>query len=168
MSNRETTRSDKNSSKTEYGLNQVFETPSGHQIQLDNTPGNERIFIRHSSGTYMEMSADGKVTSFTVGDQKNYNKAGVTFTVDENSDVKMSGHNRIVTGGGLHSEIAGDLGAAVGGDLALVGMGKVNMRAKQVYFGSDGSLNIRCGGNLNIEADGDIVMRGAKIHLNPV
>ncbi len=166
MSNRETTRSDKSSYKGEYGLVQVIETPAGHQIQMDNTPGNERIFIRHSSGTYVEMSADGKVTTYAVGDQKNYNKAGVTNTVDENLDSKVSGHSRQVMGGGGHLETAGDFGAAIGGDLALVGMGKVNMRAKQIYMGSDGSMNINCQGDLNIKAGGQVKINGSQIFLN--
>lgn len=164
---RHETRSDPSTYDAQYGLIQVFETPAGHQIQLDNTPGAERMFIRHSSGSYMEMSADGKVTSFTVGDKKDYSKAGVTLTIDENNDIKISGHNRLICGGGSHVEVAGDAGVAVGGDVALVGMGKLNMRAKSVYLGSDGDININSGGQINIEASGQIIQRGQHIHLNP-
>jgi hypothetical protein len=163
---KENTRSDKSTYNAQYPMNQVWETPSGHQLQVDNTPGHERIFIRHSSGTFMEMSADGKVQTFTVGDSKTTNKAGVTLTIDENNDVKISGHNRLMCSGGAHIEVAGDAGIAVGGAVALVGMGPVNIRAKSAYLGTDGDLNINAGGGINMKAAGNVTVRGANIFLN--
>lgn len=153
---REDTRTDESSYDAQYPYNKVWETLSGHQIQFDDTPGKERIFIRHASGTYTEISADGKVISYAVGDSKSYNKAGVTFTVDENGDIKMSGHQRIVVGGGAHIEVAGDAGVFAGGDLAAAVIGKANIRAKSMYMGTDGDMNMNVGGNLNIKAKGTV------------
>lgn len=171
---KQTTRVDESSYNAQYPYNQVTETPAGHQIQVDNTPGHERIFIRHSSGTYTEISSDGKVVNYSVGDVKNYGKAGVSFTVDENADIKFTGHSRIMVGGGAHIEVAGDAGIFAGGDLAAAVMGKANIRASQAYLGVDGDLNINAGGNMNMkvagtttmETGGDHIIKAANIRMN--
>lgn len=163
---KEDTRSDKSTYNSKYPYNKPSESWSGHQIQIDDTPGHERIFIRHSSGTFYEISADGKVQQMSVGDSKTYNKAGVTITVDENSDSKTEGHSRTQSGGGIHIEVAGDAGIAVGGDTAIVAMGKANIRAASAFLGVDGDLNVNAGGGINIKAKGNIKMNGAKIFLN--
>jgi len=165
MVKKQDTRTDESSYNAEYPYNQVIETPAGHQIQIDNTPGHERIFIQHSSGTYQEISADGKVINFAVGDVKNYNKAGMTMTIDENGDFKMTGHTRMLVGGGLHAEIAGDTGIMTQA-LALALMGALNLRATNIYMASDGSMNINVAGGINIKAGGDIRINGATINLN--
>lgn len=175
MTQREDTRTDQSSYDAKYPFNKTFETLSGHQVQFDDTPGAERLFIRHASGTYMEISADGKVINYTVGDSKSYNKAGVTFTVDENGDVKMSGHQRLLVGGGAEIEVSGDCGVFAGGDLAAAVMGKANIRAKQAYLGTDGDININSQGNMNIkvkgkttmESGGDTIIKANHVHLNP-
>ncbi|MCK5020050.1 MAG: hypothetical protein KAS32_23555 [Candidatus Peribacteraceae bacterium] len=44
-----------------YPNNLVTETPSGHVIELDDTPGKERMHWYHRTGTYMEWFPDGKM-----------------------------------------------------------------------------------------------------------
>lgn len=166
MKKRQTTRNDESSYDGEYPYVQVTETPAGHQWQVDNTPGSERVFFRHKKGTYIEISDDGSSVVFNVGDSKIYNKSGLTLTTDENGDIKIGGHGRLLVGGGLHGEVAGDSGLVIGGDLAIAGMGKVNVRGQSFYFGSDGSLNINVQGAINIKAGGDIKINGATIRLN--
>lgn len=41
---------------TEYPYNTTYTTKSGHAIELDDTPGHERIHIWHKSGCYEEIS----------------------------------------------------------------------------------------------------------------
>ena len=45
-----------------YPYNHVFESESGHITEVDDTPGGERTFRSHSSGTYEEVIADGTKT----------------------------------------------------------------------------------------------------------
>jgi hypothetical protein len=163
---KEDTRTDKSTYDSEYPFNKVTESWSGHQWQVDDTPGKERVFGRSSAGTFIEVSSDGKVAIVTVGDMKVANKAGVTLSIDENNDVKISGHNRMMVAGGAHIEVAGDAGIAVGGDTAIAAVGKVNIRAAASYLGVDGDLNINAGGRINIKAAGNITVKGAKIFLN--
>lgn len=175
MTDKQTTRTDKSGYDAQYGYNQVFESPAGHQVQIDNTPGHERMFVRSSAGSYVEVSHDGKVIAHAVGDMKLYNKAGLSITADENGDIKISGHARLIVGGGAHIEVAGDAGIFCGGDLAASVMGKANIRASQTYLGTDGDLNLNVGGNMamnvkgttTLVSGGDTTVKGATIQLNP-
>ena len=51
----------------EYPKNHVTETESGHIVEMDDTPGRERIHVYHRSGTYVEIDADGDVVIRSVG-----------------------------------------------------------------------------------------------------
>lgn len=160
------TRNNKSSYNAKYPYNHVYNSWCGHQTQIDNTPGEERIFVRHAAGSYQEMSSDGGVTTFNVGDSKTYNKSGSTTTTDENSDSKTSGHSRSVVAGGSHSEVAGDSGSFSGGDVATVIMGKDNKRSKSSYRGTDGDSNVNTGGNSNHKVKGTMAMNASKISMN--
>jgi len=58
---------------TTYPYNTTYTTKSGHAIELDDTPGHERIHIWHRSGCYEEISngpspfVDGDTRSFSQG-----------------------------------------------------------------------------------------------------
>lgn len=46
--------------KAIYPWNQPFQSRSGHVIEIDDTPGRERLHWYHRTGTYCEMLPDGK------------------------------------------------------------------------------------------------------------
>lgn len=157
----EQNRLNKTEYKTKYPYSQVTVTEAGHEVHFDNTPGAERIRIAHRKGTYAEIGPDGKLTVFAVGNRQEYNKGGVTITVDENSDVKIAGHQRICVGGGSHIEVAGDAAVTVGGDSTSVVGG--NMKAAVAgdsYIGTGGTMNMNAGGKLNISAPAGIEITG--------
>ena len=49
-----------------YPHNKVTTTTSGHAIEIDDTPGAERIHIYHKSGTFVEIHPDGDVVTETA------------------------------------------------------------------------------------------------------
>ena len=106
------------------------------------------------SGSFVEMYPDGKTVNFATGDNKQYNKAGVTFSVDENNDLHVYGHNNIKIGGGAHIEVAGNAGIAVGGDAALVGIGNFNFDVQNCYMGVRGNFGMRVEGSAKFVIDG--------------
>lgn len=53
-------------SKSQYPHNTVIETKSGHIIEYDDTPGNERIRLYHTIGSYIELRPDGTMVTKTV------------------------------------------------------------------------------------------------------
>ena len=42
-----------------YPYNRMHETESGHIFEIDNTPGRERLRVKHTSGTDIEVSPNG-------------------------------------------------------------------------------------------------------------
>ncbi len=54
---------------SEYPFNQVQETVSGHVIEQDDTPGGERVLIKHRTGAGVEMRADGSVIISAVNNK---------------------------------------------------------------------------------------------------
>ena len=46
---------------TQYGMADVRETASGHVIELNDTPGGERILFKHKTGAGIEVRPDGTV-----------------------------------------------------------------------------------------------------------
>ena len=45
----------------EYPHNKVYQSPSGHLIEIDDTPGAERLHLYHMSGSYIEMFENGDI-----------------------------------------------------------------------------------------------------------
>lgn len=84
--------------RTVYPNNKVLKTKSGHLIEIDDTPNNERINLYHKSGTYVEITSDGRLVIKSVGDvidltAKNkfeYIKGDYTLKVDGNISIDGS------------------------------------------------------------------------------
>lgn len=78
-------------SLTEYPDNHVIESFGGHIIEIDDFPGNERIKIKHVSGTYLEMLPDG---SIYIDCKKDF-----TSMVAGNTVIKTTGTTLIESAG---------------------------------------------------------------------
>jgi hypothetical protein len=123
--------------KAEYPFNNVVQTQSGHVVEFDDTPTNERIRVRHKSGTYFEINEKGRQVSKIVGEgfeivveDKNVTVGGqcnITVVGDCNitaeKTLRLTSNNSIVLkapggvqilGGGLFTEasIGSTLGAS--------------------------------------------------------
>jgi len=100
---------------SKYPYNQVKETLSGHAIEIDDTPGAERIMIRHKTGTGVEMRPDGTMimsstnntVKITGGDEK----------------VIVEGDGEISYNGNLSLNVTGDFDLKVGGDFNVITSG---------------------------------------------
>jgi len=55
-------------SKQEYQYSYPFVTPSGHEFTFYDTPENQRVILRHTSGSHIEFKADGTVFLKAVKD----------------------------------------------------------------------------------------------------
>lgn len=143
----------------EYPYNKVMVTEGGHEVHYDDTPGKERIRVAHKDGTYDEISVGGKRVSYTVGQNQQYNKSGLTLTVDENHDVKVSGHQVERIGGGKHSEIAGESSLVVGSGINVVCLGDAKIAVGgSAYIGTSGDINLNSGGSMSMDIAGDLAM----------
>jgi hypothetical protein len=85
--------------EAEYPHNRVIETPGGHVIEIDSTPGGERIHVYHPTGTYDEIGPAGDRVKKTIGNEydivllnKNaYVKGSLTLKVDGDAVIDVKG-----------------------------------------------------------------------------
>jgi hypothetical protein len=87
--------------------NRVTVTPGGHSIELDDTPGNERVLLRHNSGRGIEIRPDGAMI-ISSGRQ--------IISVNADQTVVIEGDANIVYGGNVNMSVAGNFNVSVGGN----------------------------------------------------
>lgn len=94
-----------------FPFNDVRETPSGHVIEVDDTPGGERILIKHRLGSGIELKADGSVAISSTR-----NKVTVASGDDT---VIVEGEGHLIYKGNMTLNVTGDYNVNVGGNYNL-------------------------------------------------
>ncbi len=94
-----------------YSYNQVRQSPCGHVQELDDTPGRERILIKHKSGAGIEIRPDG---SIIINAKGNLNIVG-----DNDHKVIIKRDGEISYTGNYTMNVAGDYDLKVGGDYTV-------------------------------------------------
>ena len=147
----------------QYPFNAVTVTRSGHEFHIDDTPGSERIRQAHKSGTFFEVSPDGRKVELVVGNDHKYVKGGLTLTVDNNGDIKIAGNLRLVVEGDMQAEVHGNMNSIVSGDSTVATLGdSVQMVGGDCVTKVDGSMSAKIDSNLNcqVKKDAEIEVKG--------
>lgn len=127
-----------------YPADHVFETDAGQVIELDDTPGAERIHIFHRMGSFVEMHPDGTVVHRSL---KNHYK--VVFA-DDNAYVA----------GSLNVSAAGDINFATSGTMTFSAQ-TLKFVGSTVSITSSGSLTTYSGGSTSIQSSGALNMNSS-------
>jgi len=92
----------------QYPYNHVHESESGHIHEIDDSPGAERLFTQHTSGTFEEIHPKGDKVVKVIGD--NYEiVAGVSRVyLAGNVDLTVGGDVRELIKGDYHLEVEGN------------------------------------------------------------
>lgn len=160
-----------------YPYNNVDETESGHVIELDDTPGAERVHIFHRGGSFIEFHPDGKVVYKTVGDNHYITLQNRFITVNANDDTGIAGNSSTYVGGAYTLEVTGgDADIKVtGGNVNLYVNGNVNETVTgdvtrtisgNVTENITGSYSRTVGSTINDTAGGSITIVAPTINLN--
>lgn len=137
-----------------YPYNRVEVTEAGHERHYDDTPGKERVREAHMSGTYYEVSPDGKKTEQVVGNNIQYVKGGHTQTVDKNTDTKVHGSTRTSVSGDSHTETKGSVTSTTGGhSKSIVGGDQVSAVNGDSVQGVRGEMSVKVGKNCEFKSD---------------
>jgi hypothetical protein len=91
--------------------NQVQETQSGHSFEMDDTPGGERVLIKHRTGAGVELRADGTVVISSRNQR-------VEVTGGDHTTI-VEGEGKLIYKGNLTLDVSGDLNMNVGGNYNL-------------------------------------------------
>jgi hypothetical protein len=99
--------------KPQYPYNTVTQTEAGHVIEIDDTPGAERINVYHRMGTYFEMGPQGDHVLRSARD-----------------DYEIILRNKtLYVGGNLQIVAAGNLTASVKGQATIAAVGAVSVKS---------------------------------------
>jgi len=149
-----------------YPYNHVFESEAGHITEIDDTPGGERTFRQHSSGTYEEIVADGTKTVKVIGDNYEIIVGDSNVYVAGSVNLTIKGDVRHLIKGNYHLEVDGDYTQKIHN----------NMRTRIGASGSGGNLGevISGGYSYNIEdkvkgrigSDSNITTEGNEVKTN--
>jgi hypothetical protein len=101
---------------SQYPLNQVQETESGHVIEIDDTPGGERILIKHRTGAGMELRADGSVLISSLKQKIEVTAGDQTVIVEGEGDLIYKGNVNLRVAGDFNVDVGGNYNVNVGGD----------------------------------------------------
>ena len=119
-----------------YPNNKVTQTTSGHIIEIDDTPGAERINVRHMSGTFIEIHPNGDVV------QKNKDKYQIT---NGNDEVHITGTCNVTIDGNTNLTVTN------GNCSTTVSAGNYNVTASgNIDLAASGDVNVTSGGNINL------------------
>jgi len=131
-----------------YPFNRVIESRGGHSIELDDTPGAERITIQHKSGAYIEIDAIGTFKERAQGDRYEIN-IGTKHESSGHSVVTINGNSHVYVKGNKTEEIMGNYKRIVHGENEVTVGG-------QSYHNVGGHLFMR-GASTKIEGNADRV-----------
>jgi len=146
--------------ESQYPLNHVRVTESGHVFEVDDSPNAERIHEYHTAGTFYEIQPNGTRVTKVVGDDYEMVLHDKNMVVRGNVNITVQGSDcRLLVqsdgdtgpgakGGNMFIETDGDLNFNIKGDMTT----KVGGTVYEEYL-SDQSTNVNRDQKLRVGQD---------------
>ena len=152
-----------------YPYNNVKQTQSGHSMEMDDTPGRERIRIQHRGantasgmmpGSFIEMHPNGDVVHKFYGEsyeivagRKNVQIKGTcNLTIEGDCNIHVVGNKTEVIDGNYTLQVAGSMTARSAGTPGMTLISDTTMRL-QSDATETGSMVISAGDHVFIASD---------------
>ena len=145
-----------------YPYNKVYESEAGHIFEVDDTPGAERIYQSHVTGTSYEIDATGNITCLNMNNKYEITNGHQRHAITGDSDVTIDGRHKIFINksgaGGNNYDIQIGPNANVN---IQVDKGNINLVTV------DGNINVNSGGDYNLKVKGNYssVIEGYKSEI---
>ena len=91
-----------------YPYNHVHESESGHIHEIDDSPGAERLFTQHTSGTFEEIHPTGRKVVKVIGDNYEIIAGSSNVSITGNVNITIEGTVRELIKGDYHLEVEGN------------------------------------------------------------
>ena len=135
-----------------YPYNKVTQTESGHIIEVDDTPGSERLHIYHTSGTYIEIDSNGSVIKRTKGSSYEIIDRNGKISIAGRADISVNGACNIFVGNDANIEVEGDTNITCHNDITAQAGGTFNLSAVEEFNIASGNVNIEAYYTMNQKA----------------
>lgn len=113
-----------------YPMNRVLENEGGI-LEIDASPGSERVHIFHASGSYEEVNSAGNRVVKTTGDRYEINNRNRHVFVRGAENVTVSGAKNVYIQGNCTMKVDGNYSLDVHGDYTLNVGGKMATNVAQ-------------------------------------
>ena len=169
-----------------YPFNHVFESESGHIVEIDDTKDNERLFTSHRTGTSQEISPDGTQVNIIKGDHYNIISGKSQAIIEGNSDITIGGRHKIFINKNGQTDNHYDIQIGPNASVNIqVDKGDMNVVLKNGKMNTNvsGDYNMKVGGDYNVDVRGNrkvfvngtttdetklnVTHKGKRIDLNP-
>ena len=159
---------------TQYPFNRVIET-ANHSIELDDTPGAERITIYHGEGSYIAIDARGSTTHKSKSDKFQFNDRNNYVYVKGRNIVTIEGDSQVYVKGNKIEEITGDLIQnvrgnhllSVGGQSTLNASEEVQIRGAKLRLESNvENINLNANKSVNLKSVESINIKSETIYID--
>lgn len=149
-----------------YPNNHVIHTEAGHVIEMDGTPGKERVHIYHKTGSFVEFHPDGSLVvrslkhryEVTFADLNMYVSGSLNVSAGKNINY-AAGENITFAAGKSIKFIAGeDLTVSAKSDVKIVSGGDALLSAQ-------GGAEVVSGGDASLQAGGSIKVNGEELDM---
>ena len=174
-----------------YPYNHVYESESGHIVEIDDTPNAERIHIWHRSGTHIELGTGqednpglngdfalkvvGKRFEVTMQNSYSHYQNTMNVTVDgetniycrSNCNVQVDGDLNVHVGGNYNEKVHGNYTTDIDGDRTVRIGGKDSLSVEGTRnVGVGGTLTESSGGHFSMTSGVEISGDAPQIHWN--
>jgi uncharacterized protein YcbK (DUF882 family) len=146
-----------------YPYNKVTQTESGHIIEIDDTPGAERLHIYHRSGTFIEIDNNGSMVKRAVGSSYEIIDRNGKIAIAGRADISVNGACNIYVGNDANIEVDGDTNITCHNDITAQAGGTFNLSAVEEFNIASGNVNIEAYNTMNYKAGDSINISSGKI-----
>ena len=136
-----------------YPYNKVTQTESGHVIEIDDTPGSERLHIYHKSGTFIEIDGNGSVIKRAVGSSYEIIDRNGKIAIAGRADISINGACNIFVGNDANIEVEGDVNLKCFNDITAQAGGTLNLSAKEEVNITSGNINMQAFNLMNLNSN---------------
>lgn len=122
----------------QFPYNKVQQTESGHVIELDDTPGAERVHVFHRAGSFIEFHPNGTVVYKNMRDGYDITMGDKYVKVAGACHIAVDGQATLYAKGNVDVQSDGDINVQAKKDFNVYAE-NINLRAKK-KFKADGTL----------------------------
>lgn len=144
-----------------YPFNHVFESESGHIIEIDDTKDNERLTMYHKAGTHIDVDRNGTMVRRVVGDNYEVFLRHNNVLIKGDANITVEGNCNIYVKNNCNLQVDGDMKTNVHGNIEMKAGKKFSLTAVDgIDIHTDKTININSNEKINMKSLQGLVMTG--------
>ena len=146
-----------------FPYNNATQTPSGHSLELDDTPTRERVRLQHRSGTFIEMHPNGDEVHKVYGDGYEITIHDKNLLVQGVMNIEVQGDCQIHVKGDLIEQVEGNVEQHIKGNFSQIVEGAVSIISQgdtTISAGGAATGGISLNAALALNLKGDLHIHG--------